>query len=269
MNTLKIWSSNSGLLTRNFKATCFKHDINNAHKPNFTKSAQRKLWSSAVIHNTHVSLGYNKHRCYHTNVITLAEKPGKPAKPSGPKKGKVEFAPDRPDPPEFPNAEIPDQNPPGPIDVFSERVESLAEQVVNLNMVEMMHFMKSVSRRLGISFEQFTQAPAPQYFAPPPGFQAPSGQVAGGTDAKIEGEQKKEEPKEVKNIFTVKLVKLDDGAKYKVLKEIRTLKPGMSVTDSKKFVDTLPSVLAEGTPKDEADKWVSTIKAAGGVVELS
>jgi len=265
MNTLKIFC-NSGLPPRNFKATCFKHDMNNTHKITLTKSAQHKLWSS-VIHNKQVGLGYNKHRCYHTSVITLAEKP-KPGKPSGPKKGKVELVPDRPDSPEFPNAEIPDQNPPGPVDLFSEKVEELAEQVVNLNMVEMMHFMKSVSRRLGISFEQFTQPPAPQYFAPPPGFQAPAGQAA-GTDAKNETEQKKEEAKEVKNTFTVKLVKLDDGAKYKVLKEIRTLKPGMSVTDSKKFVDTLPSVLAEGTPKEEADKWVTTIKAAGGIVELS
>ncbi len=38
-------------------------------------------------------------------------------------------------------------------------------------------------------------------------------------------------PAAEKTEFTVRLVKMDEGAKYKVLKEIRVFKPGMSVPD--------------------------------------
>lgn len=54
------------------------------------------------------------------------------------------------------------------------------------------------------------------------------------TTAAPEQPAKKEEPKaQEKTSFTVKLVKMDEGAKYKVLKEIRALKPGMNIADVK------------------------------------
>ena len=42
---------------------------------------------------------------------------------------------------------------------------------------------------------------------------------------------KAEEKKEEKKGFTVKMTKVDEGSKYKVLKEFRTLKPGLSIAD--------------------------------------
>jgi len=45
----------------------------------------------------------------------------------------------------------------------------------------------------------------------------------------------KEEKKEEKKGFSVKMTKVDEGSKYKVLKEFRTLKPGLSIADVKSF----------------------------------
>jgi len=91
--------------------------------------------------------------------------------------------------------------------------------------------------------------------------------AAGGAPAE---EKKKEEKKqdEKKDIFTLKLVKVAEDAKFKVLKEVRAIRPGMTVSDSKKFVENLPSILKEAVPKEEAMKWVEKIKEAGGELKL-
>ncbi|GLA24994.1 hypothetical protein AnigIFM63604_009927 [Aspergillus niger] len=65
-----------------------------------------------------------------------------------------------------------------------------------------------------------------------------------------------------KTLFNLKLESVDASSKAKVIKEIKTLL-GLSLVDSKKFVESVPKVLKESVPKEEAEKIVETLKAVG------
>jgi len=43
---------------------------------------------------------------------------------------------------------------------------------------------------------------------------------------------------------------------------------GLSLVDSKKFVESIPKTMKEGVPKEEAEKIVATLKALGATVVL-
>jgi large subunit ribosomal protein L7/L12 len=43
---------------------------------------------------------------------------------------------------------------------------------------------------------------------------------------------------------------------------------GLSLVDSKKFVESAPKLMKEGVPKEEAEKVVETLKGLGGVVVM-
>lgn len=59
----------------------------------------------------------------------------------------------------------------------------------------------------------------------------------------------------------------DAGSKPKVIKEIKSLL-GLSLVDSKKFVESAPKMMKESVPKEEAEKIVATLKELGAVVQL-
>lgn len=70
-----------------------------------------------------------------------------------------------------------------------------------------------------------------------------------------------------KTLFNLKLEKFDAGSKPKVIKEIKALL-GLSLVDSKKFVESAPKMMKEGVPKEEAEKMVETLKALGATVVM-
>jgi len=80
-------------------------------------------------------------------------------------------------------------------------------------------------------------------------------------------EVKAEPPKPPKSTFNLKLVQMDEGAKYKILKEIRALKPSMNLTESKKYVENLPQIILEEAKPDEIAKWIEKLKAVGAHLE--
>jgi len=43
---------------------------------------------------------------------------------------------------------------------------------------------------------------------------------------------------------------------------------GLSLVDSKKFVEGAPKMMKEGVPKEEAEKIVETLKALGATVVM-
>lgn len=67
----------------------------------------------------------------------------------------------------------------------------------------------------------------------------------------------------------MKLVALEEGKKFPVLKILRKVTPNMNLMDSKKLVEELPSVISESMPAADAHKWVAELKEAGATVELS
>ncbi len=70
-----------------------------------------------------------------------------------------------------------------------------------------------------------------------------------------------------KTLFNLTLKSFDTGAKPKVIKEIKSML-GLSLVDSKKFVESAPKLMKEGVPKDEGEKIVETLKGLGAVVVM-
>ena len=70
-----------------------------------------------------------------------------------------------------------------------------------------------------------------------------------------------------KTLFTLKLMSFDAGAKPKVIKEVKGLL-GLSLVESKKFVESAPKVMKESVPKEDAEKIVAAMKELGAVVVL-
>lgn len=70
-----------------------------------------------------------------------------------------------------------------------------------------------------------------------------------------------------KTLFTLTLKSFDAAAKPKIIKEIKSML-GLSLVDSKKFVESAPKMMKEGVPKEEGEKIVETMKGLGGVVAL-
>lgn len=68
-------------------------------------------------------------------------------------------------------------------------------------------------------------------------------------------------------MFNVKLVKFEAAAKPKIIKEVKSLL-GLSLVDSKKFVESAPKMLKEGLPKEEAEKIQKLLKDLGAEVAL-
>lgn len=70
-----------------------------------------------------------------------------------------------------------------------------------------------------------------------------------------------------KTLFTLKLQSFDAAAKAKVIKEVKGLL-GLSLVDSKKFVESAPKMMKENVPKEEAEKIIATLKELGAVVAM-
>lgn len=92
------------------------------------------------------------------------------------------------------------------------------------------------------------------------------GAASAAPAAPVEEEEAAPEKVE-KTLFNLKLASFEAGAKPKVIKEIKGLL-GLSLVDSKKFVESAPKLMRESVPKEEADKIVAALKAIGAVVEM-
>ncbi|KAJ6539008.1 ribosomal protein L7/L12 C-terminal domain-containing protein [Mycena capillaripes] len=95
----------------------------------------------------------------------------------------------------------------------------------------------------------------------------PTAAAAPAAAAAASDEPAEEKPKE-KTIFNVQLESFDAGAKPKIIREVKALVPNLTLIDAKKFVESLPKVLKENLPKEEAEKLKKTFEALGAVVKL-
>jgi large subunit ribosomal protein L7/L12 len=73
--------------------------------------------------------------------------------------------------------------------------------------------------------------------------------------------------KQEKTLFNLTLKSFETGSKPKVIKEVKSML-GLSLVDSKKFVESAPKLMKESVPKEEAEKIIETLKALGAVVEM-
>lgn len=96
---------------------------------------------------------------------------------------------------------------------------------------------------------------------------AAAGPAGGAPAAPVEEEEEAAPKPEEKSLFTLTLKSIDASAKPKIIKEVKSML-GLSLVDSKKFVESAPKTMREGVPKEEAEKIVETLKALGAVVTL-
>lgn len=70
-----------------------------------------------------------------------------------------------------------------------------------------------------------------------------------------------------KTLFNLKLQSIDTASKPKIIKEVKSML-GLSLVDSKKFVESAPKLMKESVPKEEAEKIIETMKGLGAVVVM-
>ncbi|KAI7787619.1 hypothetical protein LA080_014988 [Diaporthe eres] len=132
------------------------------------------------------------------------------------------------------------------------KIASIVDQISQLTLLETADLVSSLKSRLNIP-----DLPVGGFAAAPAA--APAAAVA-------EAEEEAPAAQE-KTLFAVKLVKFEATAKPKVIKEIKSLL-GLSLVDSKKFVESAPKLMKDSVPKDEAEKIVATLKELGATVEM-
>jgi large subunit ribosomal protein L7/L12 len=99
-------------------------------------------------------------------------------------------------------------------------------------------------------------------------FAAPSGSSLGSAPAVAAEEDDAPPAPAAKTLFTFKLESFEATAKPKIIKEVKSML-GLSLVDSKKFVESAPKVLKEGMPKEDAEKMVKIFEGLGAKVTMS
>ncbi|KAF9736976.1 hypothetical protein PMIN06_004115 [Paraphaeosphaeria minitans] len=133
------------------------------------------------------------------------------------------------------------------------KIATIVDQISQLTLLETADLVSTLKTRLNIPDMPMGG------FVSGPGGAAPAA-------APVEEEEAAPAAAE-KTMFTLKLDKFDAGAKPKVIKEIKAML-GLSLVDSKKFVESIPKTMKEGVPKEDAEKIVETLKALGATVVM-
>ncbi|ROT38783.1 ClpS-like protein [Sodiomyces alkalinus F11] len=130
------------------------------------------------------------------------------------------------------------------------KIETIVDQISKLTLLETADLISTLKSRLNIPD------------LPVGGFAAPAAAPAAAEEADEPAPAAAE-----KSVFNLKLISFETGSKPKVIKEIKNLL-GLSLVDSKKFVESAPKLMKENVPKEEAEKMIATLKELGAVAEM-
>lgn len=86
--------------------------------------------------------------------------------------------------------------------------------------------------------------------------------------AGVSSDTKESETKEAPKIFDVKLVGYDAAVKLKVIKEIRTILPGLGLKEAKELVESAPCTLQKGLQPEQAEAIKAKLMELGAQIEL-
>jgi len=120
-------------------------------------------------------------------------------------------------------------------------IATLKEELGKLTVLEAAELVKQLEEDWGVSAA------------------APAAAAAAAAPAAAAAEEKTE--------FDVILTEAG-GNKIAVIKEVRTVVPGLGLADAKKLVESAPQALKEGATKDEAEEIKKKMDAAGAKVEI-
>ncbi|MCJ1473136.1 hypothetical protein MMC13_001787 [Lambiella insularis] len=133
----------------------------------------------------------------------------------------------------------------------SPKVSGIVDQISQLTLLETADLVSSLKSRLNIP-------------------DMPMGGFAAAAPAAVPALVEEEEAApaaQEKTLFTLTLKSFETAAKPKIIKEIKSML-GLSLVDSKKFVESAPKQMKEGIPKEECEKIIETMKTLGGVVTM-
>ncbi|KAK4623690.1 54S ribosomal protein L12, mitochondrial [Fulvia fulva] len=133
------------------------------------------------------------------------------------------------------------------------KISGIVDQISQLTLLETADLVSTLKSRLNIPD------------MPIGGFAAAGPSVAAA--APVEEPEEAAPKQEEKTLFNLKLESFDTAAKPKIIKEIKAML-GLSLVDSKKFVESAPKMMKEAVPKEEAEKIIETLKGLGGVVKM-
>ncbi|KAI9893460.1 MAG: hypothetical protein M1814_006757 [Vezdaea aestivalis] len=137
---------------------------------------------------------------------------------------------------------------------ISPKISGIVDEISKLTLLETADLVASLKTRLNIPD------------MPIGGFAMGGGGPA-AAPAAVEEADEPAPAAQVKTLFNLKLESYEAGAKPKVIKEVKSLL-GLSLVDSKKFVESAPKMMKEGVPKEDAEKMVETMKKLGAVVVM-
>ena len=120
-----------------------------------------------------------------------------------------------------------------------EKIEKILADIETLTVIELSDLVKAIEEKFGVSAQAAVVA------------------VAGGAS-----EGAAEEKTELNDVIK------DAGAtKIQVIKAVREA-TGLGLKEAKDLVDTAPKTVKENMPKEEAEKLVEALKAAGATAEM-
>ncbi|KAI1384440.1 ClpS-like protein [Hypoxylon trugodes] len=132
------------------------------------------------------------------------------------------------------------------------KIAGIVDQISQLTLLETADLVTSLKSRLNIP-----DLPVGGFAAAPAAAPAAAAEEA---DEPAPAAQEK-------TLFNVKLQAFDAAAKAKIIKEVKNML-GLSLVDSKKFVEGAPKMMKESVPKEEAEKIVATMKELGATVTM-
>ncbi|CAJ0942181.1 unnamed protein product, partial [Mesorhabditis belari] len=136
--------------------------------------------------------------------------------------------------------------------VVSSKVKSLVDEISSLSLLEVSDLNWALKKRLNLPDAPMMPMGMPMMAAAAPA--AAQEEAASDTPQKM--------------TFGVKLTKFDDAKKIALIKEIRTVVPGLNLVQAKKFVETAPITVKEDMGKAEAEELKAALEKVGATIEL-
>jgi large subunit ribosomal protein L7/L12 len=128
---------------------------------------------------------------------------------------------------------------------MSEKLANIVESISNLTVLELAELVKQLEEKFGIQ-------------AQPVGF-IPQGVVQPSAAQPSTAQEQKTE-------FNVILTNAGNN-KIQVIKVVREI-TGLGLKEAKDFVESLPKVVKENIPKEQAEEIKKKLEAAGATVEI-
>lgn len=129
------------------------------------------------------------------------------------------------------------------------KISQIVDQIATLTLLETSSLVTELKTRLNISDIALPAAGAAPAAAP------------------AAAEEEVKEVVEEQTIFAIKLESFEPKSKPKIIKEVKGLL-GLSLVESKKFVESAPKVLKDNVAKEDADKIKALLEGLGAKVTL-